>query len=168
MESVPGFRRFVALDEQDAPELLQRMTSRDLPVDAERYGIVSRLVARSGAGVEDLAARTVCKLCDENRLRGDELGAIVLSSRIVEVQRAAETIAQRLGLNCEAHGIERACSGFPAATALGLDVCLRLARPVAIVIAEILSRNINWESPGGAHRRRFFQALACSGDVVAH
>jgi 3-oxoacyl-[acyl-carrier-protein] synthase III len=166
----PGFLRFAGLTELNAPDLLQRMTNTDLPVDGQRYGIQSRLIARPSAGVCDLALRCLQKLADAEGPPPEQWGAVVLSSRIVEVQAAAETVVARWGLRCEAHGIERACSGFPAATELAVSVCRRLDRPVALVAAEILSRNINWEPASGTladQKRASGQAAKLFADGAA-
>jgi 3-oxoacyl-[acyl-carrier-protein] synthase III len=110
MSSSIGFRRLVALDEHDAAELFARMSKEQLAVDGERYGIVSRLIARPGVEVVDLAVAVVDKLCRTCRIGPSDLGAIVLSSRMYEVQESAEAIVGRLPIKCEAHGLERACS----------------------------------------------------------
>jgi len=165
-----GFRRFVALDEHDAPELLVRMSKEQLPVDGERYGIVSRLIARPGVQVMDLAVAAIEKLCRSCRIDSRELGAIVLSSRIYEVEQTASAIVRRLGLTCEAHGLERACSGFPAATELAAALCSRLQQPVSLVASEVISGSINWEPTRGDlgdHRRARGQAAKLFGDGAA-
>jgi 3-oxoacyl-[acyl-carrier-protein] synthase-3 len=170
MSSNPGFRRFESLNEQDAPDLLQRMTKSDLPVDGQRYGILSRLIALPDTSVADLAERVTRKLCEFSNVPPGDLGAVVLSSRIVQVQEAAETAVRRLGLRCGGHGVERACSGFPAATALAVQLCRQSSRPVAVVTAEIISRNINWEPGTGNladHRRARGQAAKLFADGAA-
>jgi 3-oxoacyl-[acyl-carrier-protein] synthase III len=94
----------------------------------------------------------------------------VLSSRIYEVQDAAEAVVGRLAGKCEAHGLERACSGFPAATELAAGLCARLQLPVALVTAEIISRSINWEPASGDlgdHRRARGQAAKLFADGAA-
>jgi hypothetical protein len=144
-----GFLRFIALDEHDAPELLARMSKEQLPADGERYGIVSRLIARPGVQVEDLAVAAMEKLCRICRIDSRQLGALVLSSRIYEVEQAASEVVRRLELTCEPHGLERACSGFPAATELAAGLCARLQQPVALVTSEIISGSINWEPARG-------------------
>ena len=144
-----AFGRFVALHERDAPSLLQRMSSRDLPVEGDRYGIVTRLIARPRAEVADLAAAVLRKLFQTTAFSPSELGGIVLSSRIADPKTAAQQVAQELGLACHADGIERACSGFPAATRLALQHCRKRGQPVAVIAAEIISRNINWEPASG-------------------
>jgi 3-oxoacyl-[acyl-carrier-protein] synthase III len=170
MSSAVGFRRFVALDEHDAPDLLVRMSKEHLPVDGERYGVVSRLIARPGVEVVDLAVAAIEKLCQSCRIAATDLGAVVLSSRIHEVQESAEAVVGRLAAACEAHGLERACSGFPAATELAADLCGRLQSPVALVTAEIMSGSINWEPGSGDlsdHRRARGQAAKLFGDGAA-
>jgi 3-oxoacyl-[acyl-carrier-protein] synthase-3 len=147
MEHV-AFGRFVALNEQDSPSLLERMSHRDLPVDGSRYGVVTRLIARSGAEVADLAVAVLRKLLDTSACPA-QLGAIVLSSRLADPDAVAREVAVRIGLKCPAVGIERACSGFPAAARLGLRICQTLRRPVAVLAVEIISRNINWEPANG-------------------
>ncbi len=151
-----GFGRFVGLDGDDAPELLARMSKRELGVDGERYGIFTRLIARPGVTVADLASEVVRKLLGECSDRSSCIGALVLSSRIVDVEQTASAVVDRLELTCPSYGIERACSGFPAATELGLQLCRKLDAPVVVVAAEIISGSINWESPDGNladHRR---------------
>jgi 3-oxoacyl-[acyl-carrier-protein] synthase III len=110
------------------------------------------------------------KLCRTCCIGPPGLGAIVLSSRIYEVQKSAKAIVGRLGLKCEAHGLERACSGFPAATELAAGVCARLQLPVVLVTAEIISGSINWEPGTGDlvdHRRARGQAAKLFGDGAA-
>ena len=113
MQRNPGFRRFIVMDESDAPALVERMTKRELPVDGERYGVVSRLIARRDATVVDLAAAAVQKLCDQLGVAPTSLAGMVLSSRIYDVEHAAAAVGDRLNLAGETDGIERACSGFP-------------------------------------------------------
>jgi len=170
MLSRVGFRRFVGLDEHDAPELLARMTKEDLPVDGERYGIASRLIVRSGVAVVDLAVAAIEKLCSACSVSPQELGAVVLSSRICEVQESAATVVDRLAANCEAYGLEQACSGFPAGTHLSAELCTRMQRPVVLVTAEIISGSINWEPVAGDvhdHSRARGQAAKLFGDGAA-
>ena len=165
-----GFRRFVALDEHDAPDLCVRMSKEQLPLDGERYGVVSRLIARPGVEVADLAVAAIEKLCRACSIVPGEFGAVVLSSRIFEVQGSAEAIVDRLAAKCEAHGLERACSGFPAATELAAGLCARLQLPVVLVAAEVISGSINWEPAAGDladHRRARGQAAKLFGDGAA-
>ena len=51
-----GFSQFVGLDEKDEPSLVQRMSSADLPVDGERYGVFTRLIAKESVTPADLAS----------------------------------------------------------------------------------------------------------------
>ena len=165
-----GFDRFIALNEYDVPGLFVRMSKEQLPVDGERYGVISRLIARPGVEVADLAAAAVEKLCRTCSKAPAELGAVVLSSRIREVQESAAAVVNRLAAKCEAHGLERACSGFPAATRLATELCARLRRSVALVTAEIISRSINWEPTTGDlsdQRRARGQAAKLFGDGAA-
>ena len=125
----PGFGTFVALEEMDAPQLFQRMSNSELRVDGLRYGIHSRLIARPGTRVEDLARATLDKLCRASAVSLDQVGGLVLSSRIVQVQEAAERLARSLGLRGRAVGVEQACSGFPAAVATAVPLCEELQQP---------------------------------------
>ncbi len=149
MEKHTAFSRFVALEESDSPGLLQRMSNRDLPVDGERYGVRTRLIARPDAEVGDLAVSVLRKLLEQTALPRPQLGGIVLSSRIADPTRVAEQIADRLGVKCTARGIERACSGFPAATQIALQLSHETTQPIAVIAVEIISRNINWEPARG-------------------
>lgn len=170
MRATVGFFRFIAIDEHDAPELLARMSKEQLPADGERYGILSRLIARPGVQVVDLAVAAVEKLCRICRIDARELGALVLSSRIYEVEQAASEVVRRLDLTCEAHGLERACSGFPAATELAAGLCARYQQPVALVTSEIISGSINWDpvrGDVGDHHRARGQAAKLFGDGAA-
>jgi 3-oxoacyl-[acyl-carrier-protein] synthase III len=165
-----AFGRFVSLNEHDAPELLQRMANCDLPIDGSRYGVSTRLIARLDVQVSDLAAAVLKKLFATTSFRPTQLGAIVLSSRITEPTKAARRVAEQLGLTCYAEGIERACSGFPAATRLALQLCHARRRPVAVVAVEIISRSINWEPASGGlrdHRRARGQAAKLFADGAA-
>ncbi len=165
-----GFGRFVGLDEDDAPQLLARMSKRELGIDGERYGISTRLIARPEVTVADLAVAVVQKLMRVCSADSSRIGALVLSSRLVEIETTAAAIVDRLGLHCPAHGVERACSGFPAATELGCQLCRQLQRPVVVVAAEIISGNINWEAPDGNladHGRARGQASKLFGDGAA-
>ena len=56
-----GFGRFIGLNDEDAPQLLARQSKQDLGVDGERYGISTRLIARPGVSVADLAIAAVRK-----------------------------------------------------------------------------------------------------------
>jgi 3-oxoacyl-[acyl-carrier-protein] synthase III len=128
----------------------------DLPVDGSRYGVSTRLIVRRDVHVSDLAVAVLKKLFATTSFRPTQLGAIVLSSRITEPTTAARRVAEQLGLTCHAEGIERACSGFPAAMRLALQLCHTRRRPVAVVAVEIISRSINWEPASGGlrdHRR---------------
>jgi 3-oxoacyl-[acyl-carrier-protein] synthase-3 len=156
MNGPAGFGRFVALDERDDPRLLERMSKHDLPVDGERYGVVSRLIARPGVSAVDLAASVLRKLENESGSRMSEWGGLVLSSRMVDVEGAARGTAERLQLQSPSLGVERACSGFPAATEIAWGLCVERQRPVAIATVEIVSDQINWEAAGGdlADQRR--------------
>jgi 3-oxoacyl-[acyl-carrier-protein] synthase-3 len=170
MTTTYGFDRFIRLDADDAPELLARMSKDDLGIDGERYGIFSRLIARPDATVVDLACAVVEKLMRECSGSCRDIGALVLSSRMVDVEETASAVVDQLGINCAANGIERACSGFPAATELGLKVCRELQRPVVVVTAEIISCSINWEPPAddpGDHQRARGQASKLFGDGAA-
>jgi 3-oxoacyl-[acyl-carrier-protein] synthase III len=149
MEQV-AFGRFVGLDEHDSPSLLERMSNHDLPVDGSRYGITTRLIARGSAQISDLAVAVLKKLLVTIKLRPAQLGGVVLSSRITDPTAAAHQVAVQLGLTCRAEGIERACSGFPAATRVAIMRCEAVRKPVAVVAVEIISRNINWEPAHGA------------------
>lgn len=170
MEDCFGFTRFVALDERDAPQLLQRMTAVELRVNGERYGVESRLIARPGTTVADLGVAIARKLLHNSGVGRQRIVALVLSSRMVGVEEAAAEIAERLHLTGLAVGVERACSGFPAATELGLKLGRELRGTVAIVAAEIISQSINWETPAGDlgdHRRARGQASKLFGDGAA-
>jgi len=145
----PAFRRFVALDECDAPQLLQRMANHELQADGERYGIRTRLIAKPAVGVAHLAVAVLMKLLATCEIPASYLGGMVLSSRIVDIEQTAREVAVQAGVNGPAAGVERACSGFPAATQRGVQLCEELQRPIAIVTAEIISRNINWEPSQG-------------------
>jgi 3-oxoacyl-[acyl-carrier-protein] synthase III len=165
-----GFCHFVSLDEKDAPLLFQRMSNDNLRVDAQRYGISSRLIARPGVAIPDLAKLTIQKICRANDIGLNDLGGFVLSSRVAEVQHVAEETARSLEFGGKSKGIERACSGFPAATEAAVKMCQQLDRPVAVVTAEIISTNINWETADGNlsdHRRACGQAAALFGDGAA-
>ena len=89
-----AFGRFVALDERDAPALLMRMSHRDLPVDGRRYGVLTRLIARHGVHVPDLAVAVLKKLFDATGFCPTDLGAIVLSSRITDPTQAAQQVVE--------------------------------------------------------------------------
>jgi 3-oxoacyl-[acyl-carrier-protein] synthase III len=172
MATVYGFDRFVGLDADDAPDLLARMSKRELGVDGERYGINSRLLARPHVKVVDLATSVMEKLfrVDTNTPYRDRIAAVVLSSRIVDVQQAASQVVDRLGIGCPAYGVERACSGFPAATQLGWQLSRQTERPVAVIAAEVISGNINWETPDDTaadHQRARGQASKLFGDGAA-
>ena len=165
-----AFGRFVGLNEHDAPSLLQRMSSDDLPVAGDRYGIATRLIARPNASVADLAAAVLKKLFETTATSPTDLGGIVLSSRIFEPELAAQKAAEQLGLTCPADGIERACSGFPAATKLAIELCHKAQKPVAVITAEIINRSINWEAAAGDlsdQRRARGQAAKLFADGVA-
>lgn len=165
-----AFDRFVALNERDAPSLLERMSSRDLPIDSQRYGILTRLIARPRVEVVDLAVAVLRKLLDTKPFSPSRLGAIVLSSRIADPTTAARQVADQLDLTCPAQGIERACSGFPAATRLSMQLCQKSRRPVAVISAEIISRSINWEPANGDlkdQRRARGQAAKLFADGAA-
>lgn len=165
-----GFSQFVALDERDVPELLVRMSKHDLHVDGERYGVFTRLIAKTEATPADLGVAVLKKLLQACGLSAKGLGAVVFSSRTIGVQDLAEEIVHRVGADCQGHGLERACSGFPAATALGITLCRELNLPVAIIAAEIISPSINWEPGGGDledHRRARGQAAKLFGDGAA-
>jgi 3-oxoacyl-[acyl-carrier-protein] synthase-3 len=170
MTTTYGFDRFIRLDADDAPDLLARMSKDDLGIDGERYGILSRLIARPKATVADLACAVTEKLMRECSDSRSDVGALVLSSRIADVEETASTVVDRLGVDCSAHGIERACSGFPAATEVGLRLCRQLQRPVLVVTAEIISCSINWEAPcdnPADHGRARGQASKLFGDGAA-
>ncbi len=144
-----SFGHFVGLNESDAPELLERMTSDDLPVSGDRYGIRSRLIARPKASVADLASATLKKLLSVEPDDATELGAVLVSSRVHHPEDVANEALESIGLKCEGLGIERACSGFPAVVRLALETIDRIKKPVAVIAAEIISRNINWEPAEG-------------------
>jgi len=170
MSDQPAFSRFVALDEHDAPALLARMSKHDLHVDGERYGVFTRLIARPAVTPADLGVAVLQKLLRACRVPAGGLGAVVVSSRTFGVEQVAGEIVRRAGLDCPGHGIERACSGFPAATEVGLGLCRELGRPVAIVTSEVLSTSINWEAADGDledHRRARGQASKLFGDGAA-
>lgn len=158
MSNNPCFGRFVSLTEKDAPKLLARVTKNELGIDGERYGIMSRLIARPDATVPDLAVALVDKLCTTHSIVPAGLGGIILSSRSFDIEDYLTESMRRLELTCEAAAIERACSGFPAATELAVEMSNRLAAPVAVLTPEIISRNINWEpaddTPDDHHRAR--------------
>jgi beta-ketoacyl ACP synthase len=145
----PQLSRFVGLDECDAPQLLRRMTADDLPVDGERYGVLSRLIALPGVSVVGLAEAALGKLAAATGVRPADWAAIVLSSRLESVQQGAFRLTKRLAPSAVPVGVERACSGFPAATAIAMEICRQQQRPVAIVTAEIISTSINWEAADG-------------------
>ena len=139
-------------------------------MDGERYGVHTRLIAKAGTTVGDLGVAVVRKLLSGCRLSAPNLGAIVLSSRVADVQETADEIRQRLATSARAHGIERACSGFPAATEVGVRLCQELELPVVIVTAEIISTSINWEPASGDlldHQRARGQAAKLFGDGAA-
>ncbi len=170
MPTTYGFDRFIRLDQDDAPDLLARMSKDQLGIDGERYGIFSRLIARPQATVADLACAVVQKLIRQCGDRSPDIGALVLSSRIIPVEQTATEVVDRRGIDCSAHGIERACSGFPAATELGWQLCRELQRPVVVVTAEIISCSINWELPAddpADHQRARGQASKLFGDGAA-
>ncbi len=165
-----AFGRFVTLQEGDAPSLLERMSNRELSVEGDRYGVISRLIAKPGVEVSDLAVAVLGKLCVTTRFSPSQLGAVLLSSRITDPTTAAQAVAKQLGLTCPARGIERACSGFPAATRLATQLCQESGRKVAVIAAEIVSRNINWEPANGDlsdHKRARGQAAKLFADGAA-
>jgi 3-oxoacyl-[acyl-carrier-protein] synthase-3 len=165
-----GFGRFVGLDEKDAPQLLQRMSKEELRIDGERYGVMTRMIARPGATVVDLGVAVTQKLLRDCGLHTSNVGALVLSSRIGDVEQAAAEIVARTAIAGQARGIERACSGFAAATQVGLELCRETLRPIVVVAAEIISGSINWESAAGNladHRRARGQASKLFGDGAA-
>jgi 3-oxoacyl-[acyl-carrier-protein] synthase III len=164
------FGRFVAINENDAPALLQRMSSRDLPVAGDRYGVVTRLIARPDVEVADLACATLEKLLRTTAFSPKQFGALVLSSRISKPAAVAQLVAEQLDLKCPASGIERACSGFPAATRLAMQLCRKTQKPVAVIAAEIISRSVNWEAANGDlsdQRRARGQAAKLFADGAA-
>lgn len=170
MKEPAGFGRFVALEEQDAPRLLGRLSKRELPVDGERYGVFSRLIARPGVSVVDLAEAVLRKLARETRMDVSQWGGLVLSSRIEGVEQAARATGERLGLQAPATGVERACSGFPAATEIAWWLSLQRQQPIAIAAVEIISGSINWEAADGDlgdQRRARGQASKLFGDGAA-
>ena len=170
MSENAGFTRFVKLTERDAPQLLQRMRDADLAVSGKRYGVASRLIARPTASVADLATATCRKLLSCATIHHGDLGALILSSRIEDPTSAAQESAHQLGLSCDGLGIERACSGFPAATALAVEQTRARERPVAVIAAEKLSPNINWETATqqlSDHRRARGQAASLFADGAA-
>jgi 3-oxoacyl-[acyl-carrier-protein] synthase III len=165
-----AFGRFIPLSEVDAPSLLTRMSSRELPVDGERYGVCTRLIARHGVQVADLAAAVLGKLFDVLAFCPSHLGGLKLSSRVSDPDAAARQVVERLGIPCPPTGIERACSGFPAAVCLAVQRSEESGKPVAVVAAEIISRNINWEVAAGDlgdHRRARGQAARLFADGAA-
>ncbi len=170
MTTIYGFDRFIRLDAGDAPDLLARMSKTELGIDGERYGILSRLIVRPQATVVNLACAVVKKLLRQCGDGSRDIGALVLSSRVVDVDQTAAEVVDRLGIDCSAHGIERACSGFPAATEIGLRLCRNLQQPVIVVAAEIISCSINWEPPAddpADHQRARGQASKLFGDGAA-
>ncbi len=168
--SRPAFGRFVALTERDAPQLLARKTKAELGIDAERYGIRSRLVVRPDATLLGLATAVFEKLCTETGHTRENFRGIVLSSRNLEIENEAQQLQQQLGGDLVVRGIERACSGFPAATALAVEMVEQLSGLVAVITAETISRNINWELPDGSgddHSRARGQASKLFADGAA-
>ena len=170
MTKLPGFGRFVSLTEQERPDLLHRVSSLGPNLESQRYGIVSRLVAKPNVSVAELGAAVLETLGQQCPMEMPALAAVVLSSRVDHVEEVARELVQRAGLRCPAVGIERACSGFPAATQLAVQLCQERGGPVALVTAEIISTAINWEPPQGTgedHTRARGQAAKLFGDGAA-
>ena len=170
MSGNAGFTRFVTLTETDVPQLLQRIQDADLAVSGKRYGVASRLIARPTASVVDLATAACRKLLSLAAIHHSDLGALILSSRIEDPTTAAHELVHRLGLGCASLGVERACSGFPAATALAIEQTRARGRPVAVITAEKISPNINWETATqqlSDHRRARGQAASLFADGAA-
>jgi 3-oxoacyl-[acyl-carrier-protein] synthase III len=146
------------------------MQDADLAVSGKRYGVASRLIARPNTSVVDLATAACRKLLSCATIHHSDLGALILSSRIEDPTTAAQESVQRLGLGCDGLGIERACSGFPAATALAIEQTRARERPVAIITAEKISPNINWEAATqqlSDHQRARGQAASLFADGAA-
>jgi len=148
-----GFSTFVSLDEHDAPDMFRRFTNEDLPFDShkveKRTHIQSRLIVQNGQTIQSISLRCLEKLFDTVRVERGDIGGFVLATCFPEDPKAmAEEIARDSGIRGEIYGIDMACSGFTAATAIAAE-CARITRQAFVVItSEILSAMINWEPPG--------------------
>lgn len=150
----PGFTRFVALDEGNAPDLFRRVTNDELPFPGngieERTHVRSRLIAHLGQTVRSLSVRCLDELFKVVPMDRGDVGGLVLATCVPgEGWATAEQIAEEARITGEIRSVDRACTGFPAAVEIAKDIVLTMRKSVAIVTTEILSRMINWEPPEG-------------------
>ena len=149
-----GFSRFVALDEENAPELLHRVFNEELPFDSmgikEKTHVQSRMIAKPRVGVEALAERTIDILSQTVRCNLADAGGLVLASCFPEnIQQTAESLARKFGIRGDVRGIDVACSGFTAGTELAADIACSSGKSVVLATTEVTSRMINWDKPTG-------------------
>ena len=123
-------------------------------MDGERYGIRTRLIAKPAAGVTHLAVAVLEKLLATCQSPPGNWEVWCCQAGLWTSSGRRKDVAVQAGLSGPALGIERACSGFPAATQRGVQLCEELQRPIAVVTAEIISRSINWEPSQGEEEDR--------------
>ncbi|MBI3618444.1 hypothetical protein HY213_00225 [Candidatus Peregrinibacteria bacterium] len=122
--------------------------NKELPYgDIERRtGVHSRAIANPDETVEEVAVATGWQLLRSLGIKGKDCGGMILSScSTIDVDDTARQVATRLGIpKSTAFGVYFCCSGFPAAVERALPLAASTQRPIVIVLAEVLSKIVNW------------------------
>ncbi|MBU0458159.1 hypothetical protein KJ652_04185 [Patescibacteria group bacterium] len=150
-----GLSKFVALTSKDGglrdvPNEDLPFKIDDLPKFVEKTHVESRRIKCAQETVESLSVRVLNKLYDSVRIDPKDAGGMVLVTCHTGTGKdAALSIAKECGIGGKVYPIDRACSGLPR----GLDIASRIAQQthkhVPVVITEVMSDLINWETPGG-------------------
>jgi len=170
----PGFTEFVSLNENDAPRMFRRFLNEKLPIDSsrieERTHIKSRLIVQNGQTIQSISLRCLEKLFDTVKIERGDVGGLVLSTCFPgDPKTMAEEIADDFGIKGEIYGIDKACSGFTAATAIAAELARTTRQAFVVIASEILSAMINWEPRGMTHndQRARGKASTLFGDKTA-
>ena len=133
-------------------DLVDRIDSSDEWI-RERSGIVERRWAEPAESVIDMATTAAQRALDDAGIRGEQVGAIVLStvSHLFITPSAAAMVAGRLGSNGAAFDISAACAGFSYGLNLA-DAMVRAgsAEYVLVIGAEKLSDFTDLDDRGTA------------------
>ncbi len=146
-----GFSRFV--DVAVGVPMANEQLPAPFSAIEERTGIQSRNIARSTDTIASIGIEAGKKLFEQLNIKGSDCGGLVLAScsgnkhEREHQQESARAIATALGI-LQGHrnivATDFACTGFPKAVEMGLEISKEVNRHIIIVSAEIMSRIVDW------------------------
>lgn len=151
-----GFTAFVDCSKDEA--LFNQVHNEQLPTafDAisERTGIESRSIAREEVTIQELTHAAIRSLFDRLNISSADCAGLVLSTcNSQQLSRGLSVTTSEIAVGhgiTQSHGLNYACSGFPAS----VEAAMRMQNPdgkhIVIVCAEVLSRLVDWSDENTA------------------